>query len=76
MSGNNYENFSNQIIDLLVDHTLKKHGAKLDAGKLDAEDKERIKNLVEGLKQSVDDLTRVQKNEEDQKEGNQKEERD
>ncbi|MEN1967133.1 hypothetical protein WMZ97_03545 [Lentibacillus sp. N15] len=50
-------NFSNQIIDMLVDHTLKKHGAQLDANKLDTKDKERIKDLVESLKQSVDSLT-------------------
>ncbi|GGB49005.1 hypothetical protein GCM10011409_28230 [Lentibacillus populi] len=71
MSNNNgFENFSTQIIDMLVDTTLKKHGAKLDAEKLDSQDKERIRNLVESLKQSVDDLTRVRK-----EEGNQEKEK-
>ncbi|MBT2217929.1 hypothetical protein F3157_19515 [Virgibacillus dakarensis] len=67
MSNNNgFENFSTQIIDMLVDTTLKKHGTKLDPEKLDSQDKERIRNLVESLKQSVDDLTRVRKEEENQ----------
>ncbi|MDY0393276.1 hypothetical protein ACFSMW_14585 [Virgibacillus halophilus] len=56
MSESNHKAVSNQIIDLLVETTLKKHGAKLDASKLGSEDKERIKNLVQGLKQSVEDL--------------------
>lgn len=61
----NDENFSKEVIDLLVDQTLKRHDAKLNADKLDEEDKESIRNLVENLKQSVNDLQKKQ-TEEDQ----------
>lgn len=74
MSNNEgYKNIPKQVIDMLVDTTLNKHGAKMDAEKLDPEEKERIKNLVVNLKKSVDDLTQAQKEKEKQ---NQKEEKD
>lgn len=63
---NNYENMSKQVIDLLVDQTLKKHDAKFDANKLDEKDKESIRDLVENLKQSVHDLQKRETEEEDQ----------
>lgn len=53
-----FENVSNQVIDVLVDATLKKHGVKLQAEKIGQKEKDELKAMVDTLKKSVDQLTK------------------
>ncbi|MGY0694397.1 hypothetical protein ACW2QC_16715 [Virgibacillus sp. FSP13] len=54
---------SRPIIDMLVDSTLKKHGATLEPSKIDPKEKEQIKKMVDNLRKSVEDLSREEKEE-------------
>ncbi|WP_099157194.1 hypothetical protein [Virgibacillus ndiopensis] len=54
-------NFPNQLVDMLVDSTLKKHGVNLDEVTIDSTQKEQIRNLVESLKNNVESLNQQNK---------------
>lgn len=54
---NNYQNLSNEVVDVLVDSILKKHDVRLEPDKINREDKEQIINMINNLKKSVDELT-------------------
>lgn len=56
---------SNQVIDMLVDSTLNKHGVKLGDKEIDAKQKEELKGLVDNLRKSVDKLTQDMKEKEE-----------
>ncbi|WP_027964494.1 hypothetical protein [Halalkalibacillus halophilus] len=47
---------SNQLIDLLVDTTLKKYDVKLESTALDEDTKKQLKSLVDELEKSVHSL--------------------
>lgn len=51
-----YGNLSNDVLDMLVDSTLKKHGVKLEPNKLDDTEKEQLKKMVDNLKKNVEAL--------------------
>ncbi|UFU00031.1 hypothetical protein KO561_03440 [Radiobacillus kanasensis] len=44
-------------VDTLVDTILKKHAAKLDKERLDNKDKERLVQIMESMKKSVESVT-------------------
>lgn len=53
-----FENVSSQVIDVLVDSTLRKHGVKLQAEKIGQKEKEELVAMIETIKKSVDQLTK------------------
>ncbi|ASK61089.1 hypothetical protein CFK37_02190 [Virgibacillus phasianinus] len=61
MSNKENKNLSGNVIDLLVDSTLKKHGIKLEPEKLDDKQKEELKNMVNNLRKSVESLNQDKK---------------
>ncbi|WP_188455308.1 hypothetical protein [Virgibacillus oceani] len=69
---NSNSNFPNQLVDMLVDSTLKKHGVSLDGTKIDAQQKEQLRNLVDSLKNSVSDLSQQSMAKKENKEKNDK----
>ncbi|MFD2924225.1 hypothetical protein [Halobacillus naozhouensis] len=77
MSNNNddFQNISGRIIDMIVGSTLKKHGVKLDPNRIDPEQREEIKKIVEDLRKSADSLTK-KTSEEDNSEKDNKDETD
>lgn len=52
------EHISHQIIDMIIDSTLKKHEIKLKEKQLDDETKEQLRTLVKDLQNSVQSLTK------------------
>lgn len=52
---------SNQIIDMLVDTTLKRHGVKLGEKKIDPNEKEEVRKMVNNLRQNVEALSKKKK---------------
>lgn len=53
-----FENISSQVIEVLVDSTLKRHGAKLQPEKIGQKEKDELKAMIETIKKSVDQLTK------------------
>lgn len=59
-------NSPNHVIDMLIDSTLKQHGARLEPGKIERNEKEQLKNLVNNLKENVEVLEKTKQEKEDQ----------
>lgn len=61
--GEDLSKISNQIVDMLVGSTLKRHGVKLGEKEIDPKEKEEIKKMVNNLKESVEALSKTKKTE-------------
>ncbi|GAA0424615.1 MAG: hypothetical protein ACQEWU_06960 [Bacillota bacterium] len=71
MSKNSEKNSNNapgQIVDFLLDATLKKHGASLKTKELDEKDKEMVRNMVNQLRKNVEEFTQENKDTNENKE--------
>ncbi|WP_077324190.1 hypothetical protein [Virgibacillus siamensis] len=70
--GEDLSKISNQIIDMLVGTTLKKHGVELGKKEIDPKEKEEIKKMVENLRESVEAISKKKKTEKSEDKKNDK----